>query len=374
MVEVSVVIPSYNHGHFLDECLASVLGQEGVNFEVILVDDGSTDDTHKVASRFRDRITYLRQDNAGLSAARNTGLRASRGHFVQFLDADDLLAPGCLSAKLSAMAKENERSILVCRNRLFTKVNRRGRADTRGRWGLYTTNLDLHLCRLNIAPPHAYFINRDLIKNVGEFDESYKGCEDYDFWLRALGAGFHFKYCPDAEVYYRRHPQSMGQAKAKAGAFPFDVMVHQRKHLGDYGQGVADIIATPVGKLALADGMMRTAARINPDVNPGGRDELLRMACDNLNSAIADLSVDDSDLNFEVRLYLRRIGQLYMQAFRSLESVGIQSELGGIAKRCASLGGRTRDLKAIFPFNAYEKQLLTYAMLGLAVARGRIPA
>src|SRR5262245_20604446 len=92
---VSVIIPCYNHAHYLGEAIESVLAQTVQDFEIIVVDDGSTDSTADVAARY-PRVRYVRQNNQGLSAARNTGIKHGLGRFLVFLDADDLLLPGAL--------------------------------------------------------------------------------------------------------------------------------------------------------------------------------------------------------------------------------------------------------------------------------------
>src|SRR4030095_13786323 len=94
---VSVVITCYNHGHFLREAIESVLAQSYRNFEIILVDDGSTDDTSKIAATYPG-VRYIHQKNSGLATARNTGIKHSNGQFVVFLDADDRLVSNALEA------------------------------------------------------------------------------------------------------------------------------------------------------------------------------------------------------------------------------------------------------------------------------------
>src|SRR6266481_218476 len=104
---VSVVIPCYNHAQFLAHAIESVLAQSYSNFELIVVDDGSTDDTAEVVKRYPP-VRYVYQENAGLSAARNTGLRQSRGEFIAFLDADDRLLPLALETGINCMREHPE--------------------------------------------------------------------------------------------------------------------------------------------------------------------------------------------------------------------------------------------------------------------------
>src|SRR5918993_3371746 len=95
---VTVVIPCYNQAHFLGEAIESVLSQSYPNFEVVVVDDGSTDDTSEVASRYPQKVRLIRQENRGLAGARNTGIGHARGEYLVFLDADDRLLPEALEA------------------------------------------------------------------------------------------------------------------------------------------------------------------------------------------------------------------------------------------------------------------------------------
>lgn len=357
MTDVSVIVPTYNHAHFLEESLASIYLQQKVSFEVIVVDDGSTDDTRKLADRHRGRIRYIYQENAGLSAARNTGLLASSGRYIQFLDADDLLAPNCLYQKFQMMERRKKREILVCRNRLFSKVKANGSIVQKGYWKLYTSNLNIHLCRLNIAPPHAYFFPRALLDDIEGFDESYKGCEDYDFWLRALGSGYDFTYCADAMVYYRRHGNSMGNAKARVGIYPFDVKVHQKKHCGEYGPGVVRLLESAPANLALADGALTTALLINTEANPKGQQELLRMAGTRIESALGALVGGRKQPGLESTLYMQKI----LMKKAAVDALGNEAVSGAMRILKRQYGSTLDMLRAVgmtFPVTRYEKQAL----------------
>ena len=114
---VSVIIPSYNYASFLPQAVASVLGQRapGLEVEVIVVDDGSTDNTVEVAQSLGSDITFIQQANSGPSAARNAGLRAASGDFVAFLDADDLFARGLLASQLRVFEAQTELDMVICR-------------------------------------------------------------------------------------------------------------------------------------------------------------------------------------------------------------------------------------------------------------------
>ena len=113
---ISVIIPTYNYGRFLPDAVKSVLGQkkDGLAVEIIVVDDGSTDDTADVAQRLGSSIQYVYQENQGPSAARNNGIRRARGDYLVFLDADDMLTSGTLSSHIENFAAHPELDVSVC--------------------------------------------------------------------------------------------------------------------------------------------------------------------------------------------------------------------------------------------------------------------
>ena len=114
---VSVIIPTFNYGRFIGRCIESVLDQNVPDLEIIVVDDGSTDNTRHVVEQFKNRLHYIFQENAGPSAARNTGIVNCTGEWLLFLDADDLLGPGCDFLSSSVPARESsDVSISVVRH------------------------------------------------------------------------------------------------------------------------------------------------------------------------------------------------------------------------------------------------------------------
>jgi glycosyltransferase involved in cell wall biosynthesis len=196
--------------------------------ETIIVDDGSTDHTSDVVKPFlSDNFKYIYQKNGGLSFARNTGIKASKGKIIQFLDADDMLGAQALSGRLRLLTKTSEYSIAVCRTRIFKKSKSQyARALFWKGWPTYTRHLDVHLCNFNIAPPHAFMLKKEVIDRIGMFDINLSACEDYDFWLRALFAGCKFIFCSKGIVFYRQHQASMSQNQYRQRTF--DSILHQR--------------------------------------------------------------------------------------------------------------------------------------------------
>lgn len=224
---ISIVVPCYNQERYVQACIESALAQRGVEIEIIAVNDGSTDASSARLRAFGGAIDYVEQANAGLSNARNVGLRRARGEFVQFLDSDDILGPDVLARQVDAL-EHSGADITLCRNRLFHDTDRTGRPKSVGEWRLPATRFDVHLCHFNIAPPHAYLWRRSYVDRVGSFDETLRACEDYDFTLRAVMAGARFTRMDGAHVFYRRHPASM--SANKSNQYRHDVIMHRRLH------------------------------------------------------------------------------------------------------------------------------------------------
>lgn len=178
---VSVILPTYNRGWILEQAVDSVLDQDYANIKLIVVDDGSTDDTGHLLSMFKNRITVIRQANRGVSAARNTGIRAATGELIALLDSDDAWLPGKVAAQV-AFFKEHP-DALICqteeiwiRNGVRVNPGKRHRKQA----GMIFER-SLALC---LVSPSAVMMQRSLLDEVGLFDESLPACEDYDLWLR----------------------------------------------------------------------------------------------------------------------------------------------------------------------------------------------
>jgi glycosyltransferase involved in cell wall biosynthesis len=173
-MKISVVIPAYNHARWLPECIESALNQTLKAHEVVVVDDGSQDNTREVASRYP--VKYVHQENAGISAARNTGLRQSTGDWIAFLDADDYWLPGKLELQVAAIRDEN---FCYC---AFTKRWNDGRIEA-GEFvdgGTAPSVLRHHSCIV----PSSVLVKREAISQVGGFNEKMPAAEDWEVWLK----------------------------------------------------------------------------------------------------------------------------------------------------------------------------------------------
>lgn len=181
VAEISVIIPTFNREGAVAGAVDSVLAQNGPGFELIVVDDGSTDKTGAVLAAYGDRIRLLCQPNRGVSAARNAGIAAARGRLVAFLDSDDRWLPEKLAVQAAFFHARPE--ALICQTeeiwvRNGVRVNPR-RRHRKPSGDIFRPSLELCL-----VSPSAVMMRRQLFDRVGLFDETLPACEDYDLWLR----------------------------------------------------------------------------------------------------------------------------------------------------------------------------------------------
>jgi glycosyltransferase involved in cell wall biosynthesis len=202
---VSIIIPCFNYGHLLSATLKSVRAQTYENWEAIIIDDGSTDNTRGVAEEFGSsdaRIKYFYCVNSGLSAARNRGIKESRGEYVLFLDADDLIAPCKLEGHINHFFSDASIDISYSEARYFeseTSAKYYMRSSLRNRSWMPQLEAKGYpvlkeLIKGNIMPVSSSCIKRSVIEKVGIFSKDLPCMEDWDYWLRCAFAGGHFSF------------------------------------------------------------------------------------------------------------------------------------------------------------------------------------
>jgi glycosyltransferase involved in cell wall biosynthesis len=204
---VSIVIPTYNSALFICAAVDSCLAQTYPNSEIIVVDDGSTDGTRDLlAARYGERIRYLYQQNAGPSAARNSGIRAARGAFIQFCDADDQLLPPKVERCMEVFKREPDLGVVYTRYQ---------HVEVDGKTPVPLTDppllsgdifCDLLLSNGNAILTSATLVRRDALLEVGLFDErsDLQGTEDWDLFLR-VAVRYHYASIDEILLLYRRH-------------------------------------------------------------------------------------------------------------------------------------------------------------------------
>jgi glycosyltransferase involved in cell wall biosynthesis len=205
--QFSIIIPCYNQAHFLNDALQSLLSQSFTDWEAIIVNDGSPDDTSLVANTWieRDsRIRLIEQQNAGLSAARNTGISSANGQYIGLLDADDRYGPDFLLTVFSHLQKGFE---MVCCGYTYFNTKRNIHRIVR-----QSEQLDFRsILTGNLFPPVAVAFQRQVLNKTGLFDTDLKSAEDWDIWIRMFKAGIKLSVIEDALVYYRVSENSMSR-------------------------------------------------------------------------------------------------------------------------------------------------------------------
>lgn len=189
-MRISIIIPTTNRASVLKEAIDSVLEQSYRDFELIVVDDGSTDETPQLLSQYGDKIKVIRQENKGVSAARNSGIAASQGEWIAFLDSDDLWKPQKLEKQVEWLKAHPQ--VRICHTdeiwiRNGTRVNPMKKHAKPAGWIFEKC---LPFC---VVSPSSVLIHKSVLESVGPFDETLPACEDYDLWLR-VAAKFPFGF------------------------------------------------------------------------------------------------------------------------------------------------------------------------------------
>lgn len=181
MPGIAVIIPTYNRLDSLKRALKSVLAQTHVADEIIVVDDGSSDDTGQYITKNFPQVRYIHQHNQGVSAARNTGIKTSCADWIALLDSDDEWLPNKLARQVSALNKNPEIKITHSNEIWIRSGKRVNQMDKHRKAGGWIFQHCLPLCAIS---PSSAIIHRQLFDQLGLFDENLPACEDYDLWLR----------------------------------------------------------------------------------------------------------------------------------------------------------------------------------------------
>lgn len=250
---VSVVIPAYNAENYVRDTIESALAQTFKQYEIIVVDDGSIDNTARVVQEFGDAIRYIYQENKGLSAARNTAIRNSKAEIIALLDADDLWEPNYLEAMIGLIDRYPEAAGVYCG---FQYIDALGRIV--GKPSLKVTPPEIFYETLvlegNWLVPCSVLFRKQLAENVGLFDESLMALEDADMWIR-LSAHHPFVGIPKALVRYRKHTNNMTKDPKRMIEAGFQLTVKM------VGLPEGDVLTWPKRKIAAYIKHFQVAAR-----------------------------------------------------------------------------------------------------------------
>ena len=205
---VSVIVPVYNGERYLRETLESILQQDYRPLEPIVVDDGSTDDTAAIIRSF-PRVRYLYQANQGHGKAKNTGVEASRGELLSFLDADDIWVPNKLSLQVDYVMKHPEIGYVISMIKNFLE-----KGTERPGW------IEPELLENEVEgyTPCALLVRRPIFETVGNFDPSFRHANDLDWFFRAKDAGVPYAIVPQVLMFRRIHASNMSYRRQLEGA------------------------------------------------------------------------------------------------------------------------------------------------------------
>lgn len=204
---VSVIIPTYNRATLVSEAVESVLRGTVAPLEIIVVDDGSTDDTREALRRFRERVHYIFQPNRGPAAARNVGINAAQGQVLAFLDADDLWLPDSLELRVARMSGVDAPRVVMG---LTLRVALHDNSPRATPWAARLFGSAL--------------IRRDVFTQIGLLDEALKYGEDMDWFLRLREGNVSCVYLHEVTLWYRVHTDSLMNNTKNAKLYALQVI------------------------------------------------------------------------------------------------------------------------------------------------------
>lgn len=197
--KVSVIIPTYNRATLLQESVESALSQDYENIEVIVVDDGSTDETENIARSFGSRIVYLKQKNSGPSAARNLGILYSSGDYLMFLDSDDVLLPGCIKKLATTLDRNPDFGAAYCG---WLETDGPAHISRKSPLNRPSGDVFVEMATQYFCIVHSIMVRRNCLATSGIFDTSLQMYEDMDFNVR-IAAYHRLIFVPEHLVEYR---------------------------------------------------------------------------------------------------------------------------------------------------------------------------
>ena len=216
---VSIIIPCYNQAHYLDDALQSVLDQTYSNWECIIVNDGSPDNTESMSKKWielDERFRYLRKENGGLSSARNAGLEISHGEWIQFLDADDYLSPAKLQESISSLLHRPDAKLIVTNFSIFS--------DNKSVWEHVSNNLNEDILTYDnilyewggkfVIPIHCGLFNAEISRHI-KFNNKFRSIEDWIFWLDYFKFKFESVYINKPLALYRKNSEGLTSRKTE---------------------------------------------------------------------------------------------------------------------------------------------------------------
>ncbi len=217
--KVSVVIPTFNRAHCICKAIDSVISQTYSNTEIVVIDDGSSDNTREVLEKYGSAVCYFYQENKGIAGARNAGIRKSTGEYIAFLDSDDYWKPEKLERQMALFDEHREYGLVASRcasvrlDGSYREKNRPGKSG----WVLN----DLFV--KNFIRTSSAVIRKGCFDAIGLFDESLTECEEYDLWLR-IAAAYPVGFIDDSLAVYVDNPDGISTDSLAGRLFRLQVL------------------------------------------------------------------------------------------------------------------------------------------------------
>lgn len=216
MPKVSIITAAYNHVRFISQAVASVQSQTYRDFEHIVVDDGSSDGTADVLQTFRDKITYIRQENQGTHAAINAGIRASAGEYIAILDSDDAWLPSKLEHQMQRFEEFPSAGLVYSQAYIIDSEGALKDEEPLGKAISDSQHAYKDLLRDNCIPVLTAVFKRTCIEEVGGFNESLRALSDWDLWIR-IADKWPVVFVPEPLALYRIHDNNTWHSLVRSG-------------------------------------------------------------------------------------------------------------------------------------------------------------
>jgi glycosyltransferase involved in cell wall biosynthesis len=218
--KVSICIPTYNRREYLKETINSILDQTYKDYEIVIVDDGSTDGTEQMIKELGIPITYYWQQNSGDAAARNKLIELAKGKYISFIDSDDLLIPDAIERMMKVIEAENGEVVVYGS---YFRIDQNGKIYGRCKRRLYSGIITRHLFKTILVHACGSMFPAEILRESPAFDTSLHICSDYDLWLR-LSTKYKFVALPDPTFKRRRHETNLSKASYENCLIEFQVV------------------------------------------------------------------------------------------------------------------------------------------------------
>jgi len=218
--KVSICIPTYNRKEYLRETIDSILAQTFKDYEIVIVDDGSTDGTETMLKQLGIPLVYQWQENGGDAAARNKLIELAQGEYISFIDSDDLLMPDAIERMFNAIEVQSD-DVIVYGS--YYRINKKGHTYSKCKRKLYSGKITKHLFETILVHSCGSMFPAKILKNSPLFDTSLKVCSDYDLWLR-LSLKYRFLALKVPTFKRRRHPGNLSYASFENCLTEFEVL------------------------------------------------------------------------------------------------------------------------------------------------------